>query len=313
MALDIVAWGAITFGLTAGIQIAFFLLATFLKTDRVTDFSAALTFFVLALVGLLWPSDYFARQVVLCSLQMLWAIRLGLYLTTRVMKRGKDARFDEIRNVWWKWGLFWSTQITWIWVVSLPVTFIVATHENKALDAVDYVGWAIFGVALLTETIADAHRSHFNKSKKEGEVKFIESGLWYWSRHPNYCAEIFVWIGIWLSSSNGLWGIDTAYGVLGLFSPLITFVLLAFISGIPPSEKRDDERFQHLDSYYDYKKRTSPLWFFPTSLYRGMPMNLRKVPFVDLRDYTKLKRDAGQPQDPGAVSGPASPVESTPQ
>lgn len=231
---------------------------------------------------------------------MIWAIRLGVYLTARVMRRGKDDRFDKIRKKWWMWAFFWTTQITWIWVVSLPVTFIVATHENKALDAVDYVGWTIFGLALIGETVADWQRDNFNKKKAEGEVKFIESGLWHWSRHPNYCCEIFVWIGIWLSSSNGLWGIDTAYGVLGLFSPLITFVLLAFISGIPPAEKRDDKRFQHLDEYHDYKKRTSPLWFFPTSLYNGMPMILRKVPFCDIYDYTKLKKDT--------ESGPASPA-----
>jgi len=99
---------------------------------------------VLALVGLVWPSDYFPRQIVLCSLQMLWAIRLGVYLTSRVWKRGKDDRFDEMHKVWWMWALFWSTQITWVWVVSLPVTFIVATHVNKPLSALDYVGWSIF-------------------------------------------------------------------------------------------------------------------------------------------------------------------------
>ncbi len=264
-----------------------------------TDFSGSLNFFILALLGLVWPSDFFTRQVVLCSLQMLWAIRLGLYLTTRVWARKKDDRFDEIRAVWWKWALFWSTQITWVWVVSLPVTFIVATHENKALDAVDYVGWVIFGIALLIETIADWTKSAFNAKKREGELTFISSGLWHYSRHPNYFGEIFVWLGIWLSSSNGLWGIDTAYGVLGLFSPVLTFVLLAFISGIPPTEKRDDKRFGNLPEYYEYKKQTSPLWFFPTSLYRKMPMVLRKVPFVDIRDYTKLKRDDEntQPED----------------
>lgn len=255
-----------------------------------TDFSGSLNFFILALVGLVWPSDYFPRQIVLCSLQMLWALRLGAYLTTRVLARKKDDRFDEIRNVWWKWALFWSTQITWVWVVSLPVTFIVATHENNDLNAVDYVGWTIFALALLIETVADWQKSSFNKSKAEGEVKFLETGLWHYSRHPNYFGEIFVWLGIWLSSSNGLWGIDTAYGVLGLFSPLFTFVILTFLSGIPPAEQRDDKRFKHLESYYEYKKRTSPLWFFPTSLYAGMPMILRKVPFCDIYDYTKLKR-----------------------
>lgn len=254
----------------------------------------------MALVGLLWPSDYFARQIVLCSLQMLWAIRLGLYLTTRVLARGKDDRFDEIRNVWWKWAFFWATQVTWVWVVSLPVTFIVATHEDKALSAVDYVGWTIFAIALLIESLADYQKLSFNKTKQPGEKKFIHTGLWRNSRHPNYFGEIFVWFGIWLSSSYGLWGIETAYGVLGLFSPLMTFVLLAFVSGIPPAEKRDDKRFGDMPEYVEYKKKTSPLWFFPRSWYAGMPMWLRKVPFVDIYDYTKLQnREPEQQQENG--------------
>lgn len=238
---------------------------------------------------------------------MLWALRLGIHLTTRVMARGKDDRFDDIRGVWWKYALFWSTQLTWVWVVSLPTTFIVATHENNSLNGADYAGWAIFFVALAIETAADAHRAAFNRRRREGEARFIHTGLFSVSRHPNYFGEIFVWLGIWLSSATGLWGIDTAYGVLGLFSPLITFVLLAFISGIPPSEKRDDARFGHLPEYYDYKKRTSPLWLFPPSLYNRMPMLLRKVPFVDLADYTKLRRnsDAGA-APPAAIEQPVA-------
>lgn len=240
---------------------------------------------------------------------MLWAIRLGVYLTTRVWKRGKDERFDEIHKVWWMWALFWSTQITWVWVVSLPVTFIVATHIDKPLNAADYVGWAIFAIALLVETISDWHRSSFNKNRTEGGPQFIQSGFWRWSRHPNYCAEIFVWLGIWLSSSNGLWDVDTAYAILGLLSPLITFVLLAFITGIPPAEKRDDARFKDIPEYYDYKKRTSPLWFFPTSLYNKMPMILRKVPFCDIYDYTKLRQEAAPIPADDAQANEAPPVQ----
>lgn len=237
---------------------------------------------------------------------MLWAIRLGAFLTTRVLNRGKDDRFDEIRSVWWKWALFWSTQVTWVWVVSLPVTFIVATHTNKALSAVDYVGWSIFGLALLIETVADYQKLSFNKSKQPGEKKFIQTGLWRNSRHPNYFGEIFVWLGIWLSSSYGLWDIETAYGVLGLFSPVFTFVLLAFVSGIPPSEKRDDKRFGDMPEYVEYKKRTSPLWFFPCSLYAKMPMLLRKVPFVDIYDYTKLQNRPAENEEQPADIAPAA-------
>lgn len=137
----------------------------------------------------------------------------------------------------------------------------------------------------------------FNDKKREGEVKFIQSGFWHWSRHPNYCAEIFIWLGIWLSSSSGLYNVNTAYAVVGVLSPLITFVLVTFITGIPLTEKRDDARFKQLDDYYDYKKRTSPLWFFPTTLYRKMPMWLRRFPFFDIfHDYKKLRQEPGADQ-----------------
>lgn len=141
------------------------------------------------------------------------------------------------------------------------------------------------------ESVADFQRVRFNRRKDADKPKFLNYGLWRYSRHPNYFGEITVWVGIWLSSSYGLWGIDTAYGVLGLFSPLLTFVLLAFITGIPRAEKRDDERYQQYEEYHEYKKQTSPLWPFPTSLYKHMPMVLRKVPFIDIRDYTKLTKE----------------------
>lgn len=142
--IDIVAWGGISFGFTAVIMIFFAAIAWFCKTDKVTDFAGCFTFIVLAVVGLTWISDYFARQIVLCSLVIVWALRLGLYLTTRILKRGKDERLNGIREVWWKFLLFWGTQITWVWVVFLPVMFIQATHEDKTLSACDYVGWAIW-------------------------------------------------------------------------------------------------------------------------------------------------------------------------
>jgi steroid 5-alpha reductase family enzyme len=98
----------------------------------------------LAVVGLTWVSDYFPRQIVLSSLVIVWALRLGIYLVSRVIKRGSDERFNEMRKVWWKWALFWSTQITWVWVVFLPVMFIQATHTDKPLNACDYVGWTVW-------------------------------------------------------------------------------------------------------------------------------------------------------------------------
>lgn len=153
----------------------------------------------------------------------------------------------------------------------------------------------------MIETIADAHRNHFNSDKSENRPKFLSTGLWKYSRHPNYLGETLLWFGIWLSSSNGLWGIETAYAILGLFSPAITFVLLVFISGIPPAEKRDDERFKELPEYYEYKKQTSPYFFFPPSWYRGMPMILRKVPFCDIRDYSKLREPSVENGDTSNV------------
>lgn len=111
---------------------------------KVTDLAGALNFFIVALVGLLWPASYFPRQIVLSGLVMVWSLRLGTFLLVRVLRRGKDERFDEMRQHFWKFAGFWVFQVAWVWTVSLPVTFVNGTGQDRPLDAVDYTGWSLW-------------------------------------------------------------------------------------------------------------------------------------------------------------------------
>lgn len=161
-------------------------------------------------------------------------------------------------------------------------------------------------MGLLIESGADFQRQHYHRRTDEKKPKFLNYGLWRYSRHPNYFGEVLCWLGIWLSSSYGLWGIDTAYGVVGLLSPLLTLILVAFITGVPIVEKLEDERYHQYPEYVQYKKETSPIWPCVPRLYAHMPMVLRKVIYLDIPDYTKLKRFENEETGAPSTNEPSS-------
>ncbi len=110
-------------------------------------------------------------------------------------------------------------------------------------------------VGLIIETIADVQKIQF-KNNPANKGKWIESGIWRYSRHPNYFGEIVVWIGVYIVAATSLPFVQAA---IGLISPLFIIVLLLFVSGIPILEKSADKRWGNDPAYKKYKKRTSLL------------------------------------------------------
>lgn len=248
-----------------------------------TDLAGSLNFCLLALAGLLWQGTWHPRQIVLTGLVLVWGVRLGVFLFVRVLLRGKDARFDGIREDALKFAGFWAIQVVWVWVVSLPVTFTNGSRDpGNPLGPVDYVGWSLWAVGLLIESIADQQRFLFNRRERSaGSVPFLRTGLWSVSRHPNYFGEITLWLGVWLSSSFGLWPVSVAAAILGFLSPALTALLLLAVSGMPLGERRDAERWGHLPAYQGYLARTSPIWPLPPALYLRLPWWIKKYLLLD--------------------------------
>lgn len=236
-------------------NILLFLIAYKKQSDKLTDASYALTFIILAATAF-FLHDKTPYAIVLLAMIILWAVRIGGFLLYRVIKAGKDARFDEMRSSFFKFSQFWILQAVTVWVVLL--SSLLAFSAGQA-PAIPYGAVALFLVALAIETVADLQKLRFSHDPAM-KGKWIESGLWRYSRHPNYFGEILVWVALYLYALAALGGLPA---ILGLASPIFIAVLLVFVSGVPLLEKSADKRWGHLKGYREYKRRTSVLVLWP--------------------------------------------------
>lgn len=239
-------------------NLALFIVAFKLQSDKLTDISYALSFLILAGAAFAL-NEKTAYGTVLLIMVAIWAIRIGGFLLYRVIRAGKDARFDDMRSSFLKFGQFWLLQGVSVWVLMIP--FILALTTGT----VTFGGWALagfvaFAAGLVIETVADLQKLAFN-SRPQNKGKWIESGIWRYSRHPNYFGEILVWVGVYIYTIQALGG---TFGVLvGLINPVFISLLLIFVSGIPLLEKSADKRWGRDKAYRAYKARTSVLVLWP--------------------------------------------------
>lgn len=240
------------------INLSMFLVAFRLQSDKLTDISYAVTFATIAIWGFAF-SDGGPYHLLLMTMIVVWALRLGGFLLYRVVKKGKDARFDEMRGSFLKFGKFWLAQAVTVWVVMIPSIF--AFEAQVEFTPLLAAGLAIWIVGLLCESVADLQKLRFSSDSKNKD-RWIETGIWRYSRHPNYFGEILVWLGVYLYVVSSLTQFEA---IVGLISPLFIITLLLFVSGIPILEKNADKRWGKLDAYKNYKKRTSILIPLPRS------------------------------------------------
>lgn len=243
---------AYSLGLSLIINIAMFLVAFKLQSDKLTDASYAVTFIVLAVYSTV-IAGFSAFHLVLLATVVLWAIRLGSFLLYRVSVIGKDSRFDQMRGNFVKFSGFWILQAVTVWVLMLPV--LLASQHDTAVEPPVIVGLIIWLVGLSIEAIADLQKFRFSQ-KPENKGKWIESGIWKYSRHPNYFGEIMVWLGVYMIAVQAL---PIVPALVALASPLFIATLLLFVSGIPLLEKAADARWGDNPKYKAYKRRTSIL------------------------------------------------------
>jgi steroid 5-alpha reductase family enzyme len=243
----------ISFGVALTVNAAFFAVAAARKTDVVTDLSYSLTFALLA-IALLFTGAAKPVQMVASLLVLLWAVRLGAYLFRRILRMKVDHRFDGIREKPLSFARFWTFQAITVAVVMLPVSYLLDRDHPQGLGGWSIVGAAVSIAGLLLETVADAQKSAF-RAKEENRGRFVASGLWRYSRHPNYFGEMLVWWGLFAYVIPELHG--AAFAVAA--GPVSITLLLLFVSGIPPLERSADERYGDDPAYRDYKRRTSIL------------------------------------------------------
>lgn len=245
---------ALSVGLAFVIQWLAFIPAYVLQTEKFFDLTGSLTYiFTISIAFVLSPRAD-DRAFFLAALVIIWAIRLGGFLFHRIQKAGKDDRFDEIKPSFVRFLNVWTIQGLWITFTMAAALVAITTTHRKEFDLFALVGFLIWFFGFAMEVIADLQKSRF-KTNPENRGKFIQTGLWSRSRHPNYFGEIVLWVGIAVIAFPVLRG----WHWIALLSPVFVTLLLTRISGIPLLEKKAEMKWGGQAEYESYKKRTPVL------------------------------------------------------
>ena len=203
------------------------------ETEHYFDLTGSLTYVSVTLLAILFTVDISLRDVLLALFVWIWAFRLGSFLFIRVKKAGSDGRFDLMKKDFWWFLMTWTIQGLWVFL-TLAMALAAITSESKmAIDIFAVVGTLIWIFGFSIEVVADQQKTNF-KDDPANKDKFINVGLWSWSRHPNYFGEMVLWIGIALIAFPVLIG----WQLVALISPIFVIFLLTRISGITMLESR---------------------------------------------------------------------------
>ena len=245
---------ALCVALAFALQWAAFVPAWVWRTERWFDLTGSGTFLTVILLAVSARGAPDPRSLAIAAMVAIWAVRLGAFLFARIRRQGFDRRFDRIKQDPARFFLTWTLQGLWV-----SLTLAAALGAVTAVTAVP-LGWpAAAGIALWTagffvEVAADAQKGRFRMEAANAD-RFIATGLWARSRHPNYFGEILLWTGVAVSALPGLDG----WRYLTLVSPVFVWLLLTRVSGVPLLEAQADRKWGADPAYRAYKARTPVL------------------------------------------------------
>ena len=229
------------------------------QTEKFYDLTGSLTYLSVTWYALILASGDFANanlaNTVIVLIISLWALRLGSFLFMRIHKDGEDKRFRTIKPSATQFFMTWTLQGLWVSLCSMCALTAISSDSGVVVNALFYFGLGLFLLGFSTEIVADNQKSKF-RSLPENRDKFITTGLWAKSRHPNYFGEIVLWAGIAVMSFSSLEG----WQYLTLISPIFTYILLVYVSGVRMLEARADKKWGHDENYKKYKFNTPVLW-----------------------------------------------------
>jgi steroid 5-alpha reductase family enzyme len=245
---------ALCVALAFGIQWLAFIPAYLLQSEGFYDLTGSFTYITVTVVAVLLGPPADLQSLLLLALVVIWAARLGSYLFRRIRRSGKDARFDAIKPSFIRFLNAWTLQGLWVSLTLAAALAAITTTVRKDLGAVAIIGLLIWAAGFGVEAVADLQKSRF-RADPANKGRFIHSGLWAWSRHPNYFGEITLWIGVALIALPVLQG----WQYVTLISPVFVILLLTRVSGVPLLEKSADKKWGGQEDYEAYKTRTPVL------------------------------------------------------
>ena len=245
---------ALLVGLTFLIQWLVFIPSYLWQTEKFFDLTGSLTYITVITLALFLSTGVDGRAILMWMLVVIWAVRLGTFLFRRIKKAGKDDRFDELKPSFIRFLNVWTIQGLWVTFTMAAALVTITTTNRKELDVFALIGLLVWVFGFMMEVVADYQKSRFS-AEPNNKGKFIRSGLWSRSRHPNYFGEIVLWIGVMLIALPVLQG----WQWVALISPVFVTLLLTRVSGIPLLEKKADQKWGGQADYEAYKKRTPVL------------------------------------------------------
>jgi len=228
------------------------------QTEHYFDLTGSLSYITTVIVAMVLNPSLDIRDLIICAMILVWAVRLGSFLFWRIKKDGQDKRFIVMKTKFTWFLLTWTLGGLWVLVTMAAGLAALTSNTTVELGILGYVGIALWLFGFAVEVIADNQKTQFKKDPNNKD-RFITSGLWSWSQHPNYFGEITLWLGLALFTYPVLSG----WQLVTLISPIFVYLLLTRLSGIPTLDRLAKEKWGSDSDYAAYVRTTSKLILSP--------------------------------------------------
>jgi len=228
------------------------------QTEHYFDLTGSLSYITTVIVAAALSPSLDIRDLIICTMILVWAVRLGSFLFWRIKKDGQDKRFIVMKTKFTWFLLTWTLGGLWVLVTMAAGLAALTSNTTVELGILGYVGITLWLFGFAVEVIADNQKRQFKKDPNNRD-RFITSGLWSWSQHPNYFGEITLWLGLALLTYPVLSG----WQLVTLISPIFVYLLLTRLSGIPTLDRLAKEKWGSDSDYKAYVQATSKLMLAP--------------------------------------------------
>jgi len=236
MITNVLAVAGVGFLAILGYMMILWLVSLIVKDSSIVDIFWGPGFIVAAGVYFAFTDGFLPRKVLLVVLVAIWGLRLGLHIATRNLGKGEDYRYqtwrkEAGRNYWWvSFFRVFLLQGILLWIIAAPLLAAQFNPTPDRITAFDIVGAVVWGIGFFFEAVGDWQLVQF-KRNPDNKGKLLRTGLWRFTRHPNYFGDATLWWGYFIIA------LGTPYGFVSIFGPIIMTVLLMRVSGVVLLEK----------------------------------------------------------------------------
>jgi len=224
------------------------------QTEHYFDLTGSISYIATVATAMYLNPQLDIRDIIICAMIVIWALRLGSFLFGRIKKDGKDKRFTVMKTKFTWFLMTWTLGGLWVLVTMAAGLAAITSNTSAPLGGIAYLGIFLWVAGMAIEVVADTQKSQFRKDPANRD-RFITSGIWAWSRHPNYFGEITLWLGLSLVAVPVLSG----WQLVTMISPIFVYLLLTKVSGIPMLEDMARKKWGTDPAFIAYTEATPAL------------------------------------------------------